>query len=141
MKALKYLLDYEDDRPRRSRVIAGKEKDFDRNKYSTIFHHITTELNLDTPTKITVFANIEGLSRGRNLCVLNYKKLAFLSGCTEADLLQTLREFTSKSLIEEGVDYLKRSGWRLTDNVRLLVEPIRAELSRNRAKKHALSKA
>ena len=136
MRELKDLLKSQGDQPRRTRV-SKEDESTDRNKYSTIFHYITTELKLDTSAKITVFANIEGLSRKHHVCVMNSKKLATLSGCTELELSETLRRFAERDLIEEAQDSLKRHGWRLTEKVRLLVEPIRDELGRNRAKKYA----
>lgn len=117
------------------------EKTKDKTRYSTIFHSITRELNLDTSLKIAIFANVEGLSRGKNCCVMNPEELAFNSGCSEKELRETLDEFKANKFIERGEDPLRRKGWRLTEDIRAMVEPIRAELNRKRARKYGSSKA
>ncbi|MFH1170382.1 MAG: hypothetical protein V1704_02390 [Candidatus Vogelbacteria bacterium] len=124
----------------RPKLKKDKENNSDMGRYSTIFHGVTAQLNLNTSLKLTVFANIGGLSRGKNYCVLNYEKLAFYSGCDETGLLDTLGEFEANGLIERGEDYLHRLGWRLTKEVRGIIEPIRAELNRLRGKKYASQK-
>ena len=142
MKSIIDLLNSEDDMHEEPRTVPDrKEKGVDDGRYSTIFHGVTAKLGLDTSRKITVFANVEGFSRGKKYCVLNYKKLSQYSGCTERELLETLEEFRTKDLVEEGEDGLQRDGWRLTERARNEVEPIRKGLNRIRAIKHHSLKA
>jgi len=137
MESLKDILNNKNEKPRKQRrTLRQKEKPIDYDRYSTIFHGITEKLELNTSSKLTVFANIEGLSRGNNFCVMNSEKLAFLSGCDVPELKALLEEFKVRGLIEEGRDSLKRNGWKLTQKTRDLVDPIRRTLSYQRARKY-----
>ena len=139
MESIRKIISSDDNEIRKPRATIEQEEEISKKRmtYSTVFHHLTRILNLDTSLKITLMANIEGLSRAPYCCVMNYDELAVISGCSREELERTLESLNKAGLIEEGKDNLKRHGWKLAERVRSLVEPIRKDLTRNRAKRYS----
>ena len=140
MKDLQSYLDYESGRERKQRILEERRDDVPK-WYSTIFHEVTEKLNLSSLEEAAIFGIVEGLSRGRNVCVINLKKLSQIARCPEEKMFEVLRKLEVKGFVERGQDYLKRQGWKLTAQARDIVEPVRKRLNAERVRKHLSPKS
>jgi DNA-binding MarR family transcriptional regulator len=109
------------------------KEDWTTYKYSTVYHGLTKEFELD-PSEGVLIATIISLSKTEGYCYMSQVKLAELLGTNHATINTRLQKLESRGLIERVnvISRYKTEKWRITERVKIQLEHIQRKLKTDR---------